>query len=127
LGSDLREEGSLDYDGGLVRLQVQMNFDTTINRQQAPFSGAVAGQHVIKIQSSLRLLIFLVFLLIFLLHIINFHHPQNKKNQSRVLLNHSFLLVIFFHFFNPNRRWTATSPTKNIHFVDGLEKLCRQR
>jgi hypothetical protein len=34
LGSHLREEGSLDYDGGLVRLQVQMNFDTTINCQQ---------------------------------------------------------------------------------------------
>jgi hypothetical protein len=34
LGSHLREEGSLDYDGGLVHLQVQTNFDTTINRQQ---------------------------------------------------------------------------------------------
>jgi hypothetical protein len=29
----LREEGSLDYDGGLVRLHVQTNFDTIINRQ----------------------------------------------------------------------------------------------
>jgi hypothetical protein len=38
LGSHLREEGSLDYDGGLVHLQVQTNFDTTINRQQAPFN-----------------------------------------------------------------------------------------
>jgi hypothetical protein len=34
LGSHLREEGSLDYDGGLVRLQVETNFDTTINHQQ---------------------------------------------------------------------------------------------
>jgi hypothetical protein len=34
LGSHLREEGSLDYDGGLVRLQVQTDFDMTINRQQ---------------------------------------------------------------------------------------------
>jgi hypothetical protein len=33
LGSHLREEGSLDYDGGLVHLQVQTNFDTLINRQ----------------------------------------------------------------------------------------------
>jgi hypothetical protein len=33
LGSHLREKGSLDYDGGLFRLQVQMNFDTTINYQ----------------------------------------------------------------------------------------------
>jgi hypothetical protein len=32
-GSHLMEEGSLDYDGGLARLQVQMNFDTTIKRQ----------------------------------------------------------------------------------------------
>jgi hypothetical protein len=32
-----------------------MNFDTTISRQQAPFSDAVAGKQVIKIQSSLRL------------------------------------------------------------------------
>jgi hypothetical protein len=29
-----REEGSLDYDRGFVRLQIHMNFDTTINRQQ---------------------------------------------------------------------------------------------
>jgi hypothetical protein len=34
LGSHLRKEGSFDYDGGLVRLQVQTNFDTIINRQQ---------------------------------------------------------------------------------------------
>jgi hypothetical protein len=32
-----------------------------------------------------------------------------------------------FIFANPNWRWTATSPTKNIYFVDGLEKFCRQR
>jgi hypothetical protein len=48
-----REEGSLDYDGRLVRLQVLTNFDTTINRQQAPFSGAVAEEQAIKIQSSI--------------------------------------------------------------------------
>jgi hypothetical protein len=29
-----REEGSLDYNRGFVRLQIHMNFDTTINRQQ---------------------------------------------------------------------------------------------
>jgi hypothetical protein len=28
-----------------------MNFDTIIYRQQAPFSGAVAGEQAIKIQS----------------------------------------------------------------------------
>jgi hypothetical protein len=53
LGSHLREEGSLDYEGGLVRLQVQTNFDVIINHQQVPFSGAVAGEQVIKIQSSI--------------------------------------------------------------------------
>jgi hypothetical protein len=51
LGSHLREEESLDYDGGLVRLQVQLKFDTNIHRQQAPFAGVVAGEQVIKIQS----------------------------------------------------------------------------
>jgi hypothetical protein len=44
LGSHLMEEGSLDYDGGLVRLQVQTKLDTHIHCQQAPFSGAVAGE-----------------------------------------------------------------------------------
>jgi hypothetical protein len=46
-----REEGSLDYDGRLVRLQVYLKFNTIIHRQQAPFSGAVAGEQVIKIRS----------------------------------------------------------------------------
>jgi hypothetical protein len=58
-----REEGSLDYDGVFVRLQIHMNFDTNIHRQQAPFSGAIAGEQAIKIQSSIAY--FLVFLLIF--------------------------------------------------------------
>jgi hypothetical protein len=34
LGSHLRGEGSLGYDGGLVRLRVQMKLDTYFNRQQ---------------------------------------------------------------------------------------------
>jgi hypothetical protein len=34
LGSHLREEGSLDYDGGFVRLQVHLKFNTNIHRQQ---------------------------------------------------------------------------------------------
>jgi hypothetical protein len=33
-----------------------MNFDTTINRQQAPFSSAIAGKKAIKIQSTIALL-----------------------------------------------------------------------
>jgi hypothetical protein len=40
-----------------------MNFDTTINHQQAPFSDAVAGEQAIKIQSSIAY--FSVFLLMF--------------------------------------------------------------
>jgi hypothetical protein len=28
-----REEGSLDYNGGFVRLQIHMNFDTNIHHQ----------------------------------------------------------------------------------------------
>jgi hypothetical protein len=34
LGSHLREEGSLDYDEGFVRLQVHLKFNTNIYRQQ---------------------------------------------------------------------------------------------
>jgi hypothetical protein len=45
------EEGSLYYDGRLVRLQVYLNFNMNIHCQQAPFSGAVAEEQVIKIQS----------------------------------------------------------------------------
>jgi hypothetical protein len=44
LGSHLREEGSLGYDRGLVHLQVQMKFDTHIDRQQSPFSDVVARE-----------------------------------------------------------------------------------
>jgi hypothetical protein len=46
--SHLKEEGSLDYDGGFVRLQIQMNFDTTINRQQAP---AVQSSAIVVVSS----------------------------------------------------------------------------
>jgi hypothetical protein len=41
-----------------------MNFDMIIYRQQAPFSGAVAGEQAINIQSSIAYF-FSVFLLIF--------------------------------------------------------------
>jgi hypothetical protein len=34
LGSHLREDGSLDYDGGFVRLQVHLNFNIDIHQQQ---------------------------------------------------------------------------------------------
>jgi hypothetical protein len=60
---DSREEWSLDYDSGFVRLQIHMNFDTIIYHQQAPFSSAVAEEQAIKIQSSIAY--FSAFLLIF--------------------------------------------------------------
>jgi hypothetical protein len=46
LGSHLREEGSLDYNGGVVRLQIQTNFDKTINRQQAQKYKRIYGIHI---------------------------------------------------------------------------------
>jgi hypothetical protein len=57
-----RKEGSLDYDGGLVHLQIHMKFDTIIQSQQAPFSGVVAGN---KQSRSDLISLFSVFLLIF--------------------------------------------------------------
>jgi hypothetical protein len=47
-----------------------MNFDTTINRQQAPFSGAVAGEQAIKIQSSIAYFSFCFDILLHLLSLI---------------------------------------------------------
>jgi hypothetical protein len=76
LGSHLREEGSLDYDGGLVRLQVQTNFDTIINHQQAPFSGTVVGEQIIKIQSSITFVNIFSFSLDFSFASLNFDHPK---------------------------------------------------
>jgi hypothetical protein len=81
LGSHLREEGSLGYDSGLVRLRVQTNFDTTFNRQQAPFSGAVARKQVIKIQSSIVFVNIFSFSLDFSFASLNFDPPQNKKKS----------------------------------------------
>jgi hypothetical protein len=126
-GSHLREEGSLHYNGGLVRLWVQMKLDMHLHRRQAPFSGAIAREQVIKTQSSLRLWIFLVFLLIFLLHLLDFDHPQNKNNQFRVLLNPSFILVPFLYLLTLTGDGRLHLQQKNIYFVDGLENFCRQR
>jgi hypothetical protein len=36
-----REEGSPYYDGGFVRLQIHMNFDTNIHRQQCYVSNRI--------------------------------------------------------------------------------------
>jgi hypothetical protein len=56
-----------------------MNFDTTINRQQAPFSGAVAGEQAIKIQSSIAY--FSVFSFDFLLHLLSLIILKKKKKS----------------------------------------------
>jgi hypothetical protein len=65
LGSHLREERSLDYDRGFVRLQVHWKFNMNIHRQQAPFSGAVAGEQVIEIRSFIAFCVIFSFLLVF--------------------------------------------------------------
>jgi hypothetical protein len=72
-----------------------LNFNTNIYRQQASFSGTVAGEQVFKIQSSIAFVIIFSFSFDFSFASHNFDHPQNKKNQSRVFLNPSFLLVLF--------------------------------
>jgi hypothetical protein len=55
-----------------------MNFDTIIYRQQAPFSGAVAGEQAIKIQSSVAYS-FSVFSFDFLLHLLSLIILKRKK------------------------------------------------
>jgi hypothetical protein len=92
-----REEGSLDYDGRLVRLQVYLKFNTIIHRQQAPFSGAVAGEQVIKIWSFIAFCVIFSFLLVLFLHLLTFDHPQSQSNL--VCLNLVFLdLLLLFRF-----------------------------
>jgi hypothetical protein len=95
----LREEGSLDYDGRLVRLQVYLNFNTNIHRQQAPFSGAVAGEQVIKIWSFIAFCVIFNFLLVFL-HLLTFDHPQKQSNLVclTLIFLDLFLLSIFCMF-----------------------------
>jgi hypothetical protein len=60
-----------------------MNFDTIIYSQHAPFSGAVAGEQAIKIQSNIAY--FLVFFL-FSFASLKFDHLQKEKNQSNIVL-----------------------------------------
>jgi hypothetical protein len=75
-----REEGSLDYDGRLVRLQVYLKSNMIIHCQQAPFSSAVAGEQVIMIRSFIAFCVIFSFLLVFFLHLLNLDHPQNQSN-----------------------------------------------
>jgi hypothetical protein len=55
-----------------------MNFDTTIKRQQAPFSGAIAGEQAIRIQSSIAYF-FQFFFFDFLLHLLSLIILKKKK------------------------------------------------
>jgi hypothetical protein len=70
-------------------LQIQSNLDTTINCQQAPFSGTVAGEQAINSQSSITFLCeyFPVFLLIVLLHPLTLIILKKKKNQSNLVFD----------------------------------------
>jgi hypothetical protein len=57
-----------------------MKFDTNIYRQQAPFSGAIAGEQAIKIQSSIAFFVnIFVFVLILLLHLLTLIFLKKKK------------------------------------------------
>jgi hypothetical protein len=57
-----------------------MKFDTNIHRQQAPFSGAVAGEQAIKIRSSIAFLVFFSFSFDFLLHLLTLITLKKKKS-----------------------------------------------
>jgi hypothetical protein len=56
-----------------------MKFDTNIHCQQAPFSGAVAGEEAIKIRSSIALLVNIFQFFYFLLHLLTLIILKKKK------------------------------------------------
>jgi hypothetical protein len=78
-------------------LQVYLKFNTIIHRQQAPFSGAVAGEQVIKIRSFIAFCVILVFFWFLFLHLLTFDHPQNQSNL--VFLTLVFLDLFLFFIF----------------------------
>jgi hypothetical protein len=64
-------------------------------RQQAPFSGAVAGEQAMKIQSCIAY--FFSFSFDFILHLLSLIILKKKKNQSNlVLINPNFSFLDFF-------------------------------
>jgi hypothetical protein len=72
--------------------------------------------------------IFSVFLLIFIFASLDFDHPQNKKIQSRVSLNPSFLLAfVYILLLTLTGDGRLHLQQENIYFVGGLEKFYRQR
>jgi hypothetical protein len=127
----LREEGSLDYDRGFVRLQVHLEFNTNIYRQQPPFSGAVPGEQVIKIRSFIAFCVISVFFWFYFLHLLTFDHPQNQSNLVCLTLVFLDLFFIFrFCIFCLSLTLTGDGRLplhKPDNFVDDPEKLYRPR
>jgi hypothetical protein len=100
LGSHLREEGSLDYDGGSVRLQVHSKINTNIHRQQAPYPAPLSGNKWSRFNLLLLFCVIFSFLLVFLLHLLTFDHPQKQSNQVCLTLVFLYMFLFFiFHFF----------------------------
>jgi hypothetical protein len=98
-------------------LRVETNFDTTINRQQAPFSCAVAREQTLKIQSSIAY--FSVFLFDFLLHLLSLIILKKKKNQSNlVLINPNFSFVRFLFLLTlTGDGWLPLQETQNFWWM----------
>jgi hypothetical protein len=62
---------------------------------KSPFSGAVAREQVIKIQSSIAFCIIFSFLLVFFLNLLTFDHPQNQSNLVCLTLVFLYLFLFF--------------------------------
>jgi hypothetical protein len=81
-------------------LQVYLKFNTNIYCQQAPFSGYVAGEQVIKIRYFIAFCVIFSFILVFLLHLLIFDHTQNQSNLVSLTLVFLdlFLFFVFVYF-----------------------------
>jgi hypothetical protein len=108
-----------------------LKFDTNIHRQQAPFSGAVAGEQVIKIRSLLLFVNNFQFYFVFL-HLLTFDHPQNQSNL--VWLTLVFLdlflfsvLYIFCLLLTLTGDGDEYLSNKPYNFADDPENLYRLR
>jgi hypothetical protein len=95
-----REEGSLDYDGGFVNLQIHIKFDTNIYRQQAPFLAPLPG--IKQSRSNLVSLFcecFISVFLLFILHLLTLIILKKKKQSNLVLINPNFSFFRFLFYF----------------------------
>jgi hypothetical protein len=68
-------------------LQVYLNFNTNIYRQQAPFSGAVVGEQVVKIQSSIAFVNIFSFSFDFSFASLNFDHDRHRWHEECIQVN----------------------------------------